>query len=276
MTSLVPFPSDLPNASHKRSSSSSFYNSNNGGNWPFRSEALGFGHPLTTLHEFTKSCLGLSYPILSISKSSIFDDAFHLGGGGGEDDLLNRNFVSHSTGLPNEDALYSSSSRRDSESWNWLFPSTGKDSNVEYYSKGYKDALYVLTWILIWTALRATFIKFLLIPLGESIVVSSPSTTGSGKVEAEMEQQQTQISNQGVCVYGNGNGNQESEIRRIERIKARRAREKDVNRFAEQAWSVIFYVVYWSLGLVSSTLVGERKKEETVLLLSLGFVEQLS
>lgn len=180
---------------------------------------------------------------------------------------MNRNFVSHSTGLPNEDALYSSSSssRRgiDSESWNWLFPSTGKDSNVEYYSKGYKDALYVLTWILIWTALRATFIKFLLIPLGESIVVSSPTTTGSGnseKIEAEMEQQQieTQISNQGVCVYGNGN--QESEIRRIERIKARRAREKDVNRFAEQAWSVIFYVVYWSLGLVSSRLREKKQR----------------
>ena len=33
------------------------------------------------------------------------------------------------------------------------------------------------------------------------------------------------------------------------------AKRKDLTRFSEQGWSFIYYVVFWSLGMVGGTLI---------------------
>jgi hypothetical protein len=89
------------------------------------------------------------------------------------------------------------------------------------YHKGFKDALYVATWMLIWTALRAAVITYALVPLG---------TRWVAKPKLYDEQKK-------VAITG---------ARRLRRIKVW---EKNITRFAEQSWCVIFYIVNLSLGL---------------------------
>lgn len=250
LNNLARFSTDLPNSSNR--GGSSFARDQI---WPFRSEALGFGHPLTTLHNFTRACLGLSYPI--VNKNFRFND----GGFGTYLDHSN-----HATGLINEEIGLRN---LELDSWTWLLPSssfTSSEGGELFYSKGPKDALYVLTWILIFTALRAGVIKFLLIPLGEKVVVSEESDKVKDEKKGKLKNG-----------YPNGNGmgiekdgmeettHKAGEIERIEKLKARRAREKDVLRFAEQAWSVIYYVVYWSIGLVSSLDLRELARRRYLL-----------
>lgn len=88
------------------------------------------------------------------------------------------------------------------------------------YHKGLKDALYVATWVLIWTALRAAVITYALIPLGTRWVT---------KPKLHDEQKK--------AITG---------ARRLRHIKVW---EKNITRFAEQSWCVIFYIVNLSLGL---------------------------
>lgn len=147
---------------------------------PFRSDAAGFGHPLTALHTFTRACLGLSYALPSQNQP-----AEHL-----------RSFFD------------SVDPRSRPEAWAWLW---GQPNTL--YGKGLKDALYVMTWVLIWTALRAAFIRFILSPLGSRWVAKPPPTSTS------------------------------------HRLRQRKVWEKNITRFAERSWSVIFYTCYWSLGL---------------------------
>lgn len=179
LPNLAPFASDVPNASHD--SKSLFFGSGaSSAAWadlagPFRSEAAGFGHPLTALHTFTKACLGLSYPVREAAAST---PDLHLV-------------------APAEPV----------EPWAWLVGQPGI-----LYSKGAKDILYVLTWILVWTALRAAVIRYILVPLGSRCVPHPPRAGRSA-------------------------------------LRARKLWEKSVMRFAEQGWCVVFYVASWSLGL---------------------------
>ena len=88
------------------------------------------------------------------------------------------------------------------------------------YERGWKDALLVATMVLIMTALRALWMKYVLLPLGDACVPAvrqSKSDDKDGKA----------------------------------RSKAIRMREKEVLRFAEQGFSLTYYVMSWSLGLVS-------------------------
>lgn len=197
---MAPFASDMPNASHDSKnilagsaggSASSWRQSLNIGQaGPFRSDAAGFGHPLTALHTFTKACLGLSYA--HSTSSDALADALHAAGwpSGAEAGVAKL-----------------------AEPWGWLF---GQSDTV--YAKGFKDALYVFTWVLIWTALRAAVMRYVLVPLG-SRWVTRPKLSSSSSSAA------------------------------VSRLRHRKVWEKNTMRFAEQSWSVIFYAAYWSLGL---------------------------
>ncbi|PWN27608.1 LAG1-domain-containing protein [Jaminaea rosea] len=185
LPNLAPFASDVPNASHDLKS---FFFGSGGGSaaWlegqagPFRSEAAGFGHPLTALHTFTKACLGLSYAVRpASSSSSAAAQELPLG---------------HPAPEP----------------WAWL---VGQPDTL--YSKGAKDVLYVLTWILVWTALRAAVIRYMLVPLGTRWVTRPRPQPGKAHPS----------------------------------LRDRKLWHKSVTRFAEQGWAVVFYIASWSLGL---------------------------
>lgn len=186
LPNLAPFASDVPNASHNSKLHPS-------GNWngfvgqagPFRSDAAGFGHPLTALHTFTRACLGLSYAV-SANESSISERLVA---------------ATYGSTIPER------------EPWAWLVGQPGA-----VYAKGFKDAFYVCTWILIWTALRAATIRYALVPLGARWVTKPKFTEDQKKGGSK----------------------------RLRKIKCW---EKNIMRFAEQSWCVLFYVTYWSLGL---------------------------
>lgn len=157
---------------------------------PFRSDAAGFGHPLSALHKFTRACLGLSYALPTPSRNT--DDALHTAA-----QAAGLSFLTPQT-----------------EPWAWLIGTPGS-----FYAKGLKDALYVCTWILIWTALRAAVIRYALVPLG-CRWTAKPLPPRQGETRSGSRQ-----------------------------LRKTKQWEKNVTRFAEQSWSVIFYVIYWSLGL---------------------------
>ncbi|KAJ1022656.1 hypothetical protein NDA18_004998 [Ustilago nuda] len=190
LPSLAPFASDLPNASergaHQLWSNLVGEASSLG---PFRSEARGFGHPLTALHNFTRACLGLSYPVPDALSSPIA--------------ALKHDSLPHSVRAA---------------PWALLYGLPGY-----LYERGLKDALFVATLVLLFTLARALLMKYLLLPLGE---IAVPHLSESRKTR-------TSSSSDSIA----------------ERAKLLRNREKEVLRFAEQGFSLIYYSFSWSLGL---------------------------
>ncbi|UZJ56584.1 hypothetical protein CBS101457_005904 [Exobasidium rhododendri] len=155
---LAPFATDLPNASHdSKQAGAAYWTTGYAG--PFRSDAAGFGHPLTALHNFTRACLGLSYQIKDTSS------------------------VAGTTYL--SDGMGYGSSYVDRYPWNsWTSYQTPKDVGVleGRYRNGLKDAFFVFTGILLFTILRALTIRYVFVPLGERVVKSETmKNVGSSK-----------------------------------------------------------------------------------------------
>lgn len=154
---LAPFATDLPNASHdsKHRSDSNYWTTGYAG--PFRSDAAGFGHPLTALHNFTRACLGLSYSIP-------------------EDKPLDGTTLLH-------DDLRFGHSYVDRYPWNSWTSFQSRKEKVglleETYTKGAKDILFAFTFILLFTMVRALAIRYVLQPLGR-LVVASPQVKKMG------------------------------------------------------------------------------------------------
>lgn len=197
LPSLAPFASDLPNASEKGGHQVwSDLASNLAGEasvGPFRSDARGFGHPLTALHNFTRACLGLSYAVPDPASSPVA--AF--------------NHQAHR--LAGDHPVHASAP------WALLAGVPGY-----LYERGLNDALFVGTLVLLFTLARALLMKYILLPLGEAAVPHP-------KKPRRSERQSSEALN--------------------ERAKALRTREKEVLRFAEQGFSLIYYTCSWSLGL---------------------------
>lgn len=196
LPSLAPFASDLPNASEKSGHqllsglASNFLGDASIG--PFRSDARGFGHPLTALHNFTRACLGLSYPVPDAATSTI-------------------------AALKFEAHRFAGSHAARNGPWALFLGVPGY-----LYERGMKDALFVGTLVILFTLARAVLMKHILLPLGELAV---PQVKKHSKSSRQSSEAQT------------------------ERNKALRIREKEVLRFAEQGFSLVYYACSWSLGL---------------------------
>ncbi|KAN0059965.1 Sphingosine N-acyltransferase lag1 [Thecaphora frezii] len=202
MPSLAPFASDLPNASERGSHIFQQYaqHSSFGAAGPFRSDARGFGHPLTALHNFTRAALGLSYPVPDPKQSPIAA-------------------MKHEALSAFEKFGHGVWANRQ-EPWALM---RGVDGYV--YGRGAKDVFVVITMVLIFTALRAILMKYLLLPMGERCVPPIKAAEHEKKSAASAR----------------------SEARDV--IRARKTREKEVLRFAEQGFNLIYYVCSWSMGL---------------------------
>lgn len=195
LPSLAPFASDLPNASQRGAHHPwSGLVGEAASLGPFRSDARGFGHPLTALHNFTRACLGLSYPVPDPTSSPIAA------------------FQHHAHRLARDHTLTATAP------WALLSGIPG-----HLYERGRNDALFVATLVLLFTLARALLMKFVLLPLGE-LAVPYP------KKPRKSDRQSADALN--------------------DRAKALRTREKEVLRFAEQGFSLIYYTSSWSLGLV--------------------------
>ncbi|CBQ73982.1 related to LAG1-longevity-assurance protein [Sporisorium reilianum SRZ2] len=195
LPSLAPFASDLPNASEKGQVWSDLASNLVGeaSLGPFRSDARGFGHPLTALHNFTRACLGLSYAVPDPAVSPIAALKHQAHRLAGDHSVL--------AAAP----------------WTLLAGVPGY-----LYERGRNDALFVATLVLLFTLARALLMKFVLLPLGQAAVPHP-------KKPRKSERHTPEALN--------------------ERAKALRTREKEVLRFAEQGFSLIYYSCSWSLGL---------------------------
>jgi acyl-CoA-dependent ceramide synthase len=88
------------------------------------------------------------------------------------------------------------------------------------YRKGGKDVLFVMTGILVFTALRALTVRYIFVPLGEKVVQSEAmNNVGSSRADEAV------------------------------RRKWRKGRRKSVARFSEQAWTATYAFLSLSLGL---------------------------
>lgn len=150
LPSLAPFATELPNASHNSKESSRWLSTGSVG--PFRSDALGFGHPLSALHNFTRACLRLSY---STSKATQDLSHHHIAHFAYHD-------VTHTSFNPG---------------WIEALQHYGVEETDGYfgfltkkYAKGPKDVFVIATGIFLFTILRAATMKFLLIPLAATLI----------------------------------------------------------------------------------------------------------
>lgn len=164
MPILSPFATELPNASHDskysqpHSGGGAQYWATTGYAGPFRSDAVGFGHPLTALHNFTRACLGLSYEVHSEEPALSYASASYLSG----DLRYGRSYF-------------------DRYPWNsWTGPSQPADRTFSFfgrqYEKGPRDAIFVLTGIFVFTVMRALVIRYALVPMGD-FLLSRPTET---------------------------------------------------------------------------------------------------
>ncbi len=143
---LTPYDADVPNASEQSASAGRIL-SNLVGVGPFKSNAAGFGHPLTALHWFTSACLGLSYELPSSPSDKLQQGVRRTVGG----------------------------SATGKTPFSWLLEPLNKS-----YGKGPADILLALTAAVAWTAIRALVINYVLLPLGERWVVRQRSSGGGG------------------------------------------------------------------------------------------------
>lgn len=151
---LAPFATDMPNASHNsKQSSGNYWTTGYAG--PFRSDAAGFGHPLTALHNFTRACLGLSYAVpeyKSLDGISLHHDDLRFG--------------------------HSYVDRYPWNSWTSFQARKEKTGLLEgTYLKGYKDVFFMLTFILVITMARALTIRYVLLPFGKRVVASPAASS---------------------------------------------------------------------------------------------------
>lgn len=98
-------------------------------------------------------------------------------------------------------------------------------SSPQLFVKGPLDGAYVLSSFLCFVVLREVFMRLVFAPIARKWVVDAGGGGGAPKAKGAKE-----------VVLG------EREMR---------VRRKAATRFAEQGWSFLYYVVYWSFGLVS-------------------------
>lgn len=102
------------------------------------------------------------------------------------------------------------------------------------YLKGPSDIPFILTSLICFIVLREVLMRYLLAPIAHRWVVHRDLPPGLGP-DCKIP------TNHSVRLRKAG----EREMR---------TRRKEAVRFAEQGWSVLYYLVYWSFGLVSPSL----------------------
>ncbi|KAL7409399.1 TLC domain-containing protein [Mrakia frigida] len=106
------------------------------------------------------------------------------------------------------------------------YPTTTSSSTTTYL-KGPRDLAFIFSSFLAFTLLREILMRFVFAPIARRYV---PNAGGGSEVELKKEK-------------GGGGGKRkvgETELR---------VRSKASTRFAEQGWSLLYYVVYWSFGM---------------------------
>lgn len=166
---LAPFATELPNASQNSKFTASPHDSywtTTGYAGPFRSDAVGFGHPLTALHNLTRACLGLSYEVREEKTFNNFGSSF----------------------LP--DDLHYRQSYFDRYPWNSWLSQADQESNFmnRKYQKGFKDVFFILTGIFVFTVLRALVVRYVLLPAAFYCVPSSKERKSNGAQAADERQ----------------------------------------------------------------------------------------
>ncbi|EJT97489.1 longevity assurance proteins LAG1/LAC1 [Dacryopinax primogenitus] len=94
----------------------------------------------------------------------------------------------------------------------------------QHYGKGYLDACFVLTWIIFFSVTREVAMSYILTPIARRVLYGTTPT---------------------VPTPSNGVGQRPKSHRKREE----RQRARNITRFSEQGFSLIYYVVYWSFGM---------------------------
>jgi len=102
----------------------------------------------------------------------------------------------------------------------------------QHYEKGYLDACFVLTWVILFSIIREVAMSYVLAPVARHLMYG-PWATRPAKGDTT------------ASVNGAGNGHSAQQISKQEEGR----RERRVTRFSEQGFIMIYYLVYWSFGM---------------------------
>ena len=117
-------------------------------------------------------------------------------------------------------------------------PSTDSFHNSNYFTTGPLDVCIVVTCIATMAVLRDAFRLLLLEPFARWKL-----SKNAARRHARQASEKANGESNGYALYTNGHT--------PEKLKADRRRlHRRVLRFAEQGWSMIYYTIQWSFGLV--------------------------
>ena len=111
-----------------------------------------------------------------------------------------------------------------------------------YYETGPLDACFIVSTIVVFALARDIVRLRIATPIANKWLFGS--TKGAVALTNGKKGDKTLTNGSGHAVNGNGNGHYSSARNRV--------RERNVVRFAEQSWSLVYYGIWWPFGVVRS------------------------
>lgn len=134
--------------------------------------------------------------------------------------------------------------------------------DATYYNKGPKDLLFIATWVALLGLFRELLMRFFFMPIArwrlESLALAKQGTRSArqkangGTVTEKLSAAPTKSTPAPVRQRRTSPSNPGKPVKSwTETKKSRDAklRERNVLRFAEQGWSLTYYIVFWTLGM---------------------------
>ena len=116
----------------------------------------------------------------------------------------------------------------------------------KYYDTGLLDACFIVSTIAVFAVARDIVRLHIATPIANRWLFGSTK----GAVALTNGKRASNTLANGTNHAANGNGNGHYTVRLLS--AKNRVRERNVVRFAEQSWSLVYYIIWWNFGLVRS------------------------
>jgi acyl-CoA-dependent ceramide synthase len=114
-----------------------------------------------------------------------------------------------------------------------------------YYEPGLLDACFIVSSIAVFAVIRDIVRLHIATPMANKWLFGS--TKGAVALTYNKRRGKSLANGNGHTLNGNGDGHYSVHLSAKNRM-----RERNVVRFAEQSWSLVYYTLWWSFGVVRS------------------------
>ena len=125
-------------------------------------------------------------------------------------------------------------------------PNPDSFPNSNYYTTGPLDACFIISTLALLAIAREIVRLHIMTPFANKVLFGHSAGWKSPSKRSKLNANGHPNSN---GLVSNGNGTSHYAVRKIS--AKNRVRERNVIRFAEQGWPIVYYTIWWCFGLVS-------------------------